>query len=162
MNQTVIPDETKPLVTPVPASPNSKAREAVSEIGSKAASAKDKLVDEALKFKDQAATKASEYAIAGKDKASDALDSLSRLIRDAAGSVDTRLGENYGQYTRKTADVISTAATSLREKEFAAIAEDTREFVRKSPVIAIGVAAAAGFVLARLLKSGGSANDANT
>jgi ElaB/YqjD/DUF883 family membrane-anchored ribosome-binding protein len=32
--------------------------------------------------------------------------------------------------------------------------EDTRQFVRKSPAVAIGAAAAIGFVLARLVRSG--------
>ena len=46
--------------------------------------------------------------------------------------------------------------------------DDTRDFVRKSPAIAIGIAAVAGFALVRLLKTGlddvgargrGAAND---
>ena len=34
------------------------------------------------------------------------------------------------------------------------ILEDTRQFIRKSPGVAIGAAAAIGFVLARLVRSG--------
>src|SRR3546814_21082487 len=56
------------------------------------------------------------------------------------------------------ADAIENAAGSLRERGFSDMADDTREFVRKSPVMAVGAAAAFGFVLARLLRSGSSAN----
>src|SRR3546814_15040292 len=75
-------------------------------------------------------------------------------MRDAATTVDERLGENYGKYARKTADAIENAAGSLRERDFSDMADDTREFVRKSPVMAVGAAAAFGFVLASLLRSG--------
>src|SRR3546814_454533 len=114
--------------------------------------------EDARKVKDKATTMASEYATAGKDKASNALESLARLMRDAATTVDERLGENYGKYARKTADAIENAAGSLRERDFSDMADDTREFVLKSPVMAVGAAAAFGFVLARLLRSGSSAN----
>src|SRR3546814_3076063 len=82
---------------------------------------------EAHKLKGKAGEKASEYAAVGKEKASDALDGLSRLLQDAAASVDQRLGENYGQYARKTADAISGAAASLREKDLNEVAERSEE-----------------------------------
>src|SRR3546814_15107717 len=115
---------------------------------------------EAHKLKGKAGEKASESAAVGKVKASDALDGLSRLLQDAAASVDQRLGENYGQYARKTADAISGAAASLREKDLNEVAERTRAFVRKIPVIAVGAAAAVGFVLPGYLwGSGGHEKD---
>src|SRR3546814_20789296 len=124
------------------------------DTSSSKAGTRDKISAEAKKLKGKAGEKAAEYAAVGKEKASDALDGLSRLLQDAAASVDQRLGENYGQYARKTADAISGAAASLREKDLNEVAESTREFVRQSPVIAVGAAAAVGFVLARDRKSG--------
>lgn len=147
MNQTTLP---KDEGTPASAADIAIGAEA------KASSAKSRIIDEAGKIKEKAGVKAVEYADAGKGKASDALDGLSKLLRDAAASVDEKLGANYGQYARKTADAIAGAATSLRKKDLTSIGDDAREFVRKSPVVAIGAAAAFGFVLARLLKSGGS------
>ena len=140
---------------------DTNAREIAAGVESAAAKAKAKITDEAVrmkdeavKLKDKASTKASEYADAGKSKASDALDGFSSLLRDAAGSVDKKLGENYGQYARKAADAISGAASSLRAKDLSELTDDAREFVRKSPVIAVGAAAAVGFVLARLITGG--------
>ena len=47
---------------------------------------------------------------------------------------------------------------AMTPKELAELGEDAKEFVRKSPGLAIGLAAVAGFVLSRLFK-GGSTQD---
>ena len=44
--------------------------------------------------------------------------------------------------------------TSSRDKTVDDLIDDTRDFVRKSPGIAIGIAAVAGFMLVRLIKTG--------
>jgi ElaB/YqjD/DUF883 family membrane-anchored ribosome-binding protein len=110
--------------------------------------------EQASAFKGKASDKAREYADTGKDKAADLLDSLSKTVKDLAGSVDERLGTTYGDYTRKAADVVSGAADSLKAKDVDDIVADTREFVRTRPAVAIGAAAAVGFLLARLVKAG--------
>ena len=45
-------------------------------------------------------------------------------------------------------------ADKLRDKNVDDLIDDTRDFVRKSPGIAIGIAAVAGFALVRLIKTG--------
>lgn len=165
MNQTSLPEESNASAGAAPGATEIKVGDggdiAAETSAERTSARKDRIVDEAQKLKDRAGEKASEYAAVGKEKASEALESLSRLLRDAAGSVDERLGENYGNYARKTADAIASTATSLRETDLAEVADNTREFVRRSPVMAVGAAAAVGFVLARLMKSGSSgSNDA--
>ena len=76
------------------------------------------------------------------------------MMQSAALDVDARLGEQYGKYARSAADGISGFADSLRGKEVDDLLEDVSAFVRKSPAVAVGVAAGLGFVLARLIKSG--------
>ena len=110
--------------------------------------------DEASKLAGHAGDKARSFADTGKDKATGALDEFSNLMRDAAGSVDEKLGEQYGQYARSAADQISGLADSLRGKQVDDLLDDAREFVKKSPAVAVGIAAGVGFILARLLKSG--------
>ncbi len=110
--------------------------------------------EEAGKFIGQAGDKARAFADTGKDKATGALDEFSTLMRDAAGSVDEKLGEQYGAYARTAADQISGLAESLRGKQVDDLIDDARDFVKKSPAVAVGIAAGVGFVLARLLKSG--------
>lgn len=95
----------------------------------------------------------------GKDKAADALDSVAKLAEDAAKAVEDRLGGNYGDYARRASTTVSDFATSLKGKEIDDIIEDTKAFVRKSPVVAVGAAAAIGFVLTRLVKLGGASDD---
>jgi ElaB/YqjD/DUF883 family membrane-anchored ribosome-binding protein len=112
------------------------------------------LKEEASKYGSQAAEKVRAYADDGKEKASGAIDEFAKMMFEAADTVDSKLGAQYGQYARGAADTISGFADSLRSREIDDLIEDARGFVRKSPAIAIGVAAGVGFVLARLIKSG--------
>ena len=64
------------------------------------------------------------------------------------------MGEQYGKYARSAAGQVSGFADTLRSREVEELLDDTRTFVRKNPAIAIGAAAAAGFLLARVLKAG--------
>ena len=65
--------------------------------------------------------------------------------------IDERLGAEYGDYARPRAR--STSAATTREKNADELIDDTRNFVRNSPGIALAGAAVVGFVLARLIKS---------
>lgn len=117
-------------------------------------SAAEAIREEAGKFGSQAADRARALAGEGKDKASGALDEVAKMMHSAAADVDERLGADYGRYARSAADGISGFADTLRGKEIDDLIGDATAFVKKSPVIAIGTAAAVGFVLARLIKSG--------
>lgn len=117
-------------------------------------SASDTIREEAGKFGTQAKEKARAFADEGKDKASTALDEVAKMMHSAAGDVDGKLGEDYGRYARSAAEGISSFADTLRGKQVDELIDDATAFVKKSPVIAIGTAAAIGFVLARLIKSG--------
>ncbi len=119
-----------------------------------AAGAKQTLKDEASKLSAKATDKARGLVDEGKARATSALDEFSKLMDDAAGTVDEKLGEQYGQYARSAAQAISGFSDGLRGKEVEDLLADVREFVRKSPAIAIGTAAALGFVLARVVKAG--------
>jgi ElaB/YqjD/DUF883 family membrane-anchored ribosome-binding protein len=114
---------------------------------------------EAGTLKRKATDKAHALADQGKAAATEKLDGFSRLIDDAAGQVDDRLGPQYGDYARSAANTVAGLASTLRGKEVDDIVADARDFVKKSPVIAIGAAAAIGFVLARLVKAGLDAAD---
>jgi len=105
-------------------------------------------------LKSQATERAWQFADDGKARASDTLEELSRIVEEAAGSIDERLGEQYGPYARRASDALSSFAATLRDREVDELYEDVRGFVRKSPVIAIGAAAAIGFTLVRLVKAG--------
>ena len=126
----------------------------IDEAPAAARSATDKLREEAAKFGNQAADRAREFAGDGKDRATTALDEVAKMMETAAADVDSKLGENYGRYARSAAQGISSFAEGLRGKEVDDILDDATDFIRRSPVIAVGVAAGVGFLLARLIKSG--------
>ena len=112
------------------------------------------LKDGAAKLAKEATGKARDYIEEGKNRAGGALDEVSRLMGDAATTVDERLGPQYGQYARSAAEGIAGFSESLKGKEIEDLLADAQQLVRKSPAVAIGVAAALGFVVARLVKAG--------
>ena len=110
--------------------------------------------DQVTSLRGQAADKVRGFADDGKGRVSGLLENVSEVINDAARSVDERLGEDYGDYAHRAADAVADFAGRVRDKSIDDILDDTRDFVRKSPAVAIGVAAVAGFALIRVIKSG--------
>ena len=106
------------------------------------------------KLSGQAADKARDLVSQGLDRSGEALSNVSRLIGDTATGLDERLGPEYGDYARRASEAIQNTAQNLRTKDPDELIEDTRNFVRKSPAVAIAGAAIVGFALARLVKSG--------
>lgn len=114
---------------------------------------REKLREQADVLKTQAAKTARSAAATGKAKAGSAMQGLSKLINDTAGNLDDKLGSQYGDYARYAAEAIAGAAATLDRKDIDELVSDARDFVRKSPAVAIGTAAVVGFVLMRLAKS---------
>ena len=114
----------------------------------------DKVKTSGSKLADQAAGKTRGLVGQGLERSSEALASVSKLVGDTAAGLDDRLGQEYGDYARKAAGAIDNAANSLASKSPDELIDDTRDFVKKSPGIALAGAAVVGFVLARLIKTG--------
>ena len=140
--------------------------------GADGGSGTDRLVSQVREqvstIKSQAGTRIRGIADEGKEKATGLLDDFSEVITDAAKAVEGKFGEDYGAYAHRAAGAVSGLAEKVRGKSVDDLIDDTRDFVRKSPAIAIGIAAIAGFALIRLLKTGledagvpgrGAAND---
>ena len=120
---------------------------------SEATSSNPRIAGELGKLRDQASEKAFAFANQGKDRATNALEELAKVVSDAASTVDDKVGSDYGDYARRAADAVSGAAATLREKDIEALYEDARAFVSKSPAIAVGAAIVVGFAIARLARS---------
>jgi len=127
---------------------------ATQSTGNKVEDAKQAIRDNAGKVGQQASDKVRGLAAQGQERAGGALDQLSRMLTDAAGQVDDKLGAQYGQYARQAATSVQGLSDQVRNKDVDELLEDARGFVRKSPAVAIGAAAAIGFVLARLVSAG--------
>ena len=108
--------------------------------------------DEAYVYGDKAKSKANDLADQGKAKASEALTGLSGLIAETAPVIDEKIGAKYGNYARTMADHVQQTASSLEAKSVDELGEDAKAFVRKSPGVALGMAAVAGFMISRLFR----------
>jgi ElaB/YqjD/DUF883 family membrane-anchored ribosome-binding protein len=102
----------------------------------------------------QAGDKARGLVTQGLERTAEALANVSKMVGDTADGIDERLGEDYGDYARRAAGAIENVANNIAGKDPDELIEDTRNFVRNSPGIALAGAAVVGFVVARLVKSG--------
>lgn len=116
--------------------------------------------EDAKVYAGQAKEKAAALAKEGKTRASDALAAVGKTIADTAPTVDEKLGPQYGDYARNAARWTQETAAKLESKEIGELGDDIKTFVKNSPGTAIGIAAVAGFFIARMFSgssnSGGS------
>ena len=110
-------------------------------------------------FAGQAGEKARGLVTQGLERTSEALANVARMVGDTAPGIEERLGAEYGDYARRAAGSIENVANTIAEKDPDELIEDTRNFVRNSPGIALAGAAVVGFVVARLLKTGFARDD---
>ncbi len=114
----------------------------------------DRLRSGREKIATQAGEKARGLVSQGLERTAEALANVSRMVGDTAEGIDERLGPDYGEFARRAAGAIENAANTIAEKDADELLEDTRNFVRNSPGVALAGAAVVGFVVARLIKSG--------
>ena len=113
--------------------------------------------------REQLATQAGErtrgLVTQGLERTSEAPANVAKMVGDTAPGIEERLGGEYGDYARKAAGSIENLANTIAEKDPDELIEDTRNFVRNSPGVALAGAAVVGFVMARLLKTGLARDD---
>jgi hypothetical protein len=114
----------------------------------------EKLRSGGEKLTEQAGEKARGLVSQGLERSAEALANVSKLIGDTAPGLEERLGPEYAGYARRAAAAIENTANTIAEKDPDELIDDTRNFVRNSPGLALAGAAIAGFVLARLVKTG--------
>ncbi len=129
-----------------------EAHERAGEYREKLHQQKDQWSDKSREKGGEAKDKAYDYANLGKAKASEAMTTLGKLVQDNAAVIDEKVGVQYGNYARSAGASIQDAAVRLDEKTLDELGVDAREFVREKPVLAVGMAVAAGYALARLFR----------
>jgi ElaB/YqjD/DUF883 family membrane-anchored ribosome-binding protein len=139
--------------------PRGAAKRPVSGSGSPETGIADRLRSGREKLANQAGDKARGFVSQGLERTAEALANVSKMVGDTAGGIEERLGPEYGDYARRAAGAIENVASTIAEKDPDELIEDTRNFVRNSPGIALAGAAVVGFVVARLVKSGLASND---
>ena len=119
----------------------------------------DRLRSGREQFTSQAGDRARGLVTQELERTSETLANVSRMVGDTAAGIEERLGPEYGDYARRAAGAIENVANQIASKDPDELIDDTRTFVRNSPGIALAGAAVVGFVVARLLKSGLSADN---
>jgi ElaB/YqjD/DUF883 family membrane-anchored ribosome-binding protein len=157
-NETITGGEADVELTPNNAPVEPFADTGTDTTGDKLRGARQLVKDEASKYGGQAGDRIRAFADDGKARATGALDELARTIEDAAGTIDEKVGSQFGGYARTASTAVSDFSQKLGAKDIDDLVADAREFVKRSPGIAIGAAAALGFVLARVMRSGVDAN----
>jgi hypothetical protein len=102
----------------------------------------------------QAGEKARGLVSQGLERSAEALGNVAKLVGETAPGIEERLGPEYGDYARRAASAIENTANAIASKDPDELIDDTREFVRNSPGLALAGAAIVGFVVARLVKTG--------
>lgn len=136
-------DDGSPLTESVTGSVTGRVADAKQALGGGASSLQQQAVDKVRLFAED-----------GMAKAGGALDQFAQMLIDAAGQVDEKLGAQYGDYARTAATSVQGFADSVRDKDVDELADDVRGYIRKSPAAAVGVTAALGFALARMVHAG--------
>jgi ElaB/YqjD/DUF883 family membrane-anchored ribosome-binding protein len=166
----ILPEDTDAIITgagidedtPAPRG-ESPLTPAVRAIGGEGV--RDQLLGRYDALRGDAGDAARNFVQAGKDRAAQALDDVVQMIEDAAEEVDAKLGTQYGDYARRAAQGIGDFSDAFKDKDVDTMFADARAMIQKSPGMAVGIAAALGFVVARLARSGlsgPSASDAPT
>lgn len=130
----------------------SEAKARADTYRAKATSQSSEWIDEAKDLGEQAKEKAFILAQEGKAKTSEAIHGLGQVVEENAAIIDEKVGPKYGDYARSAAKGMKDAAEKIDQKDLGELGKDAKEFVRKSPGVAVAMAAAAGFVLARLFR----------
>ena len=130
----------------------SEARARGSEYRKTATASTADWVDDAKAMGEQAKERAAQLAKDGKSRASDGLASLGKTVSGTARTIDDKLGKQYGDYARSAARTMQEASAKLDAKDLGELGEDARKFIKESPGAAIGIAAVAGFFIARMFR----------
>jgi ElaB/YqjD/DUF883 family membrane-anchored ribosome-binding protein len=139
--------------------PPPKSERAIKGSGDPSTGLAERLRSGSEKLSNQAGEKARGLVTQGLERSAEALANVSKLVGETAPGLEERLGPEYGDYARKAAAAIENTATAIADKDPDELIEDTRNFVRNSPGLAIAGAAVVGFVVARLLKTGLARDD---
>jgi ElaB/YqjD/DUF883 family membrane-anchored ribosome-binding protein len=152
--QTITIDDTALVEDKEIPAPRGDAERPVTGSGSAEGGLADRLRSGRERIANQAGDRARGLVTQGLERTSEALANVARMVGDTAPGIDERLGEDYGEYARRAAGSIENVANSIASKDPDELIEDTRNFVRNSPGVALAGAAVVGFVVARLLKTG--------
>ena len=81
------------------------------------------------------------------------LSSVAGVMKDAAAKLETTDEARVGTYVRKAADFVDGLSCTLRERELEDLVHGAEGVIRERPALGLGLSAAAGFVIGRMLRA---------
>ena len=106
-------------------------------------------------LRDTAANRLRDVADDGKSHVVSTIAGLVQAAREFAERLDGGAGGPVASYAHQAADALGDWQQTIETKSVEDLMAEGRELVRRSPGVALGVAVATGFVLARLVKATG-------
>ena len=94
-----------------------------------AGNVKSKVKSDMNDFKAQATDSVRAAATKGKDRATEAVGSIGKLIRDSAATIDDNVGKQYGDYARSAADMVDGFADTPRGRTLAELFDGRRQLL---------------------------------
>jgi YHS domain-containing protein/ElaB/YqjD/DUF883 family membrane-anchored ribosome-binding protein len=88
-----------------------------------------------------------------KDKAAERIGTVSSAFRTVSQQLRDQNQEAIARYAERTADNVDQVSAYLQQHDAEQILNEAEDFVRRRPALLIGSAFAAGFLMARFLKS---------
>lgn len=112
-----------------------------------------KIKEQGQRMASRARTKLGSVIGSQKDKVADGISSLSVALETASQRLREQNQENFAQYTDKAASRVLDFSGYLQTSDPEEIISQAEDYIRRRPAWMIGGALAAGFLMARFLKS---------
>ncbi|WP_424139602.1 hypothetical protein [Roseomonas chloroacetimidivorans] len=128
------------------------ASEAATNVRETAASAAEEARTQGEEILGVARERAEGFAEDGKEAAAEQASGFATAIRHAAEDLEASSPE-IARHVRTAADSIEGISAALRDRSAGQLVQDVTDFARRQPAAFFGVAALAGFALARFAKS---------
>ncbi len=120
-----------------------------------------KVREQAGRVTAQAADKARSYGKQGLEKTGSVLSDIAHAAHDLGEKASqSETGAKVGRIAHRAGERLDRYANRIRATEVDDLVADARAIIRRHPAIAVGVAVAGGFLLARLFRNNAAARSA--
>jgi hypothetical protein len=96
-----------------------------------------------------------------KQVAADQVEGLARALRKTVEQLDAQDQGAAARYVERAADGLEALGGALRDRDIDSLTTQVQDFARKQPGVFLGGAVAAGFLVARFLKSSSPSSSLN-
>lgn len=117
---------------------------------------------QASRLVEQAKAKVRSTVEEQRSNAAEEIEDVAHALRTGANDLEEHHKDYVARYVNQAADGLERMAEQLRHEEFGALWHHAESFARRQPVLFLGGFFAAGFALARLVKSSADRHDGSS